>query len=74
MKCKSVGQNFPENPDLQEKPASGDYKTPSQEQQILHDRLQRVWSTATAPPGSPYFRIKVLIDEKGFREKIKQPR
>lgn len=39
MADESVSQNFPENPDPQEKPVSGDDITPSQEQQPLPDRL-----------------------------------
>ena len=50
MTDKIGSQNFPENPDPQEKPVSGDDITPSQEQQIvlvrppksLVDRLVRV--------------------------------
>ena len=39
MADERVSQNFPENPDPQEKPVSGDDITPSQEQPRLPDRL-----------------------------------
>ncbi len=39
MADESVSQNLSENPDLQEKPVSGDDITPSQEQPRLPDRL-----------------------------------
>ena len=39
MADERVSQNFPENPDPQEKPDSGNDITPSQEQQPLPDRL-----------------------------------
>jgi hypothetical protein len=39
MADESDSQNFPENPDPQVKPVSGDEITPSQEQQTLLDIL-----------------------------------
>jgi len=39
MADEHVSQNLPENPDPQQKPVSGDDITPSQEQQLLPDRL-----------------------------------
>jgi len=39
MAYENLSQNFPENPDPQEKPVSGDDITPSQEQPRLPDRL-----------------------------------
>ena len=39
MADESVSQNLSKNPDPQEKPVSGDDITPSQEQQVLPDRL-----------------------------------
>jgi hypothetical protein len=39
MTDKIGSQNFPENPDPQEKPVSGDDITPSQERPRLPDRL-----------------------------------
>ena len=39
MADESVSQNFAEKPDPQEKPVSGDDITPTQEQQLLPDRL-----------------------------------
>ena len=39
MADKNVNPTFSENPDPQEKPVSGDDITPSQEQQVLPDRL-----------------------------------
>ena len=39
MADEKGGHNYSENPDPQEKPISGDDITPSQEQQVLPDRL-----------------------------------
>jgi hypothetical protein len=39
MANENGNQNFSENHDPQEKPVSGDDITPSQEQQVLPDRL-----------------------------------